>query len=763
MKGGLSRLSHEQIINKLAVSLGIQQEYTDNWGTLQHTCQDTNLNILKALGVDVDSEKRAEEAWHLWQGKQWSQLTEPTIVANLANLPDELLFQISVTQKGASQGSSIQQLEVALEVTDESGRVDNFFFSPKDLTLRESHVIESTLHERFGFPFPRLQALGYYRFHLSVSTKHERWSQMISVAVCPEQAYVPSSIEGDGRLAGIGVSLYGVRSEKNWGIGDFGDLKEILDWAADNLHASMVSLNPLHATFNRSPFNTSPYLPMSRFYRNFIYLDVPAMDDYQDSLEAQDLVNAPETQRLLTDVRTSDTVAYEKVAALKHKVLEKVFRSFLEKHWDGSNANTDPQKDFEDYVKREGAPLDHFAIFCALDSALRSQDPEMWVWSQWPAEYHRPDTDEVQQFAQSHQEEILFYKFVQWQIEKQLAQVQEYARDVGMSIGLYHDLALGVDRFSADFWAYQDFFVPGVRLGAPPDAFSQHGQDWGFTPPNMEKLRETGYDLFAKEIRKNCAFAGALRIDHVMRLFHLYCIPEGDLPKNGAYVFQPLHDLLRIVALESVRNKVVIIGEDLGTVPPQLRDVLAKANVLSYRLLYFEKDGQQNFILPQDYPELALVTITTHDLPTLAGFWMHADIGIREEAGLFKHYDAVLSASDDREADKGRLVTVLKELGLLSGAYENDVDPYAEMTQEIHAAVMGFLAITPAKLLVISLEDLCKEAAQQNLPGTISEYPNWSLKTKHTVKQLRSDPEVRRFCEVFRKVVERSGRNKHVV
>ncbi|MBW1741852.1 MAG: 4-alpha-glucanotransferase [Deltaproteobacteria bacterium] len=759
----MSKLSHEQIINALAVSLGIEQEYTDNWGTLQHTSLDTNQNILKALGVDVDTEARANKAWHVRQEDQWSQLAEPAIVASLANPPDELLFQVPASQETTSEGSSIPQLEVALEVTDESGRVHNFRFSSKDLTLRESHVIGNRLHKRWGFPFPRLQTLGYYRFHLSVSTEHERWSQAISVAVCPEQAYVPPTIEGDGRLAGIGISLYGVRSEKNWGIGDFGDLKEILCWAADNLNASMVALNPLHATFNRSPFNTSPYLPMSRLYRNFIYLDVPAMEDYKTSREAQDLVNQTETQRLLTDVRTSDTVAYEEVAALKHRVLEKVFRNFLERHWNGSNAKTDRQKDFEDYMEREGAPLDYFATFCALDAALRSQDPEMWVWSQWPAEYQRPDTEAVGQFAQAHWEEVLFYKFIQWQTEKQLAEVQEYARDLGMSIGLYHDLALGVDRFSADFWAYQDFFVRGLRLGAPPDAFSQHGQDWGFTPPNIEKLRETGYDLFAKEIRKNCACGGALRIDHVMRFFHLYCIPEGGLPKDGAYVSQPLHDLLGIVALESVRNKVVIVGEDLGTVPPQLRGVLAKANILSYRLLYFEKDEQQGFILPQNYPELALVTITTHDLPTLAGFWRHADIKIREEAGMFNDPQAVINASNERESDKRRLLDVLKVLELLPVSYDNNKSAHEEVSGEIHTAVMGFLAMTPAKLFLVSQEDLFKETDQQNLPGTTSEYPNWSLKMKHTVEQLSSDSEVRRFCEVFGKIVERSGRNNHVV
>jgi 4-alpha-glucanotransferase len=763
VKGGLSRLSYEQIIKELAVSLGIEQEYTDNWGTLQHTSLDTNLKILKALGIDIDTETRANEAWHARLENRRSQLTEPCVVASLASLPEELLFHIPGTDEAPSEGSPPHPLEVALQVEDESGHTQNFRFSLTDLTQHERLMIGGKPYQQWGLPFPDLRALGYYKFYLSASTGNRRWSQMIPVAVCPDQAFIPHALQEDKRAAGIGINLYGVRSEKNWGIGDFGDLKDILDWAADHLHANAVGLNPLHATFNRSPFNISPYMPMSRLYRNFIYLDIPAIEDFQDLRKAQELVDAPHIQRLIDELRTSDRVAYEDVANLKHMVLKEVFRGFLEKHWHTAEAKTSRQQEFEDYIEREGTSLDHFATFCALDAVLRSEDPEMWVWSQWPVQYHRPDTEAVREFVRVHWKQVLFYKFVQWQIEIQLARVQEYARGLGMSLGLYHDLALGVDRFSADFWANQDFFLPGLRLGAPPDAFSQHGQDWGLVPPNMERLRKTGYDLFVKEIRKNCTFGGALRIDHVMRFFHLYCIPEGDLPKEGAYVSQPLDDLLRIVILESVRNQALIIGEDLGTVPAEVRNVLAKAYVLSYRLLYFEKNSHQDFILPKDYPKLALVAITTHDLPTLAGFWTHTDIKIREEAGMFNSREAVISASAERETDKKKLVAVLKALGLLPGGYAYTWNAREEMTDEVYTAIMGFLAMTPAKLFLVSCEDLFKETDQQNMPGTISEYPNWSLKMKHTVRELWRDPELRRFSEIFGKVVGRSGRNKHVI
>lgn len=759
MKDHLDRLSYKQIIDGLAAFYGIESEYRDNWGRVQRTPTETKQKILKAIGVNVDTEAGANDTWHAREEGEWSRMTEPTIVASLSSLPNELMFQVPINAGGVSARSPTEDLEVSLEVADEHNIVRHFAFIYKDLSFFESRRIGSRIYERWGLPFPPLGTHGYYRFHLCVLTGGQQRSQTIFVAICPDKAYIPPALEGDRRSAGIAISLYGVRSNKNWGIGDFGDLKEIVEWVADDLHGGVIGVNPLHATFNRTPFNTSPYLPMSRFYRNFIYLDIPVMEDYRDSPEAQALVDAPETQRLLGELRASKTVEYERVAALKQKVLGEVFQSFLKNHWKRSGGKTERQNALENYIEREGIMLDNFATFCALDSAIRSRDPEVWTWSQWPPEYQQPDTKAVRRFRQEQWQAVLFHKYVQWQLEKQLAEVQSCARIRGMYIGLYHDLSLAIDRFSADFWAYQDFFIPKLRVGAPPDAFSQHGQDWGFPPPNVEKFRETGYDLFVKEIRKNCVFGGALRIDHVMRFFHLYCIPGDEPPTKGAYLSQPFEDLIRIVALESVRNKVVIIGEDLGTVPAYIRDILKESNILSYRLLYFEKNDQQDFIHPQDYPELALVTVSTHDLPTLAGFWTHRDIEVRKETGMFENPRAFIEAVAERTADKRKLLKLLQELGLLAGHCSTDVNAYPEITGEFHNAVVGFLALTPAKLFILSLEDLFKETDQQNFPGTTAEYPNWSLKMKYTLEQFRSDPKVKAFCGMLRNWIDKSGRN----
>ena len=751
----LSQLSYRDIIDRLATSCGIEPEYMDNWGRSQRTSLDTKQAMLTSMGLNVDSKVQARDAWDAREDAREAPMVEPTIVARLSDLPKGLVLQIPVEDPGGSMSSASQHLEGRLDVSDEQAMVRRFDFTSKDFLFCGNI---GGVHQRWELPFPQLTEWGYYRFHLSVQRKEQGWSESMFVVICPDKAYIPPAFHGGGRAAGIALSLYGIRSHKNWGVGDFGDLREIVRWVAEDLHGSVIGLNPLHALYNRKPYNTSPYLPMSRFYRNPIYLDIPAMEDYRESRQAQDLVRRWEAQGLLAELRTSETVQYEQVIGIKLKVLRRVFDTFMKNQWVRASGQSKRQRELKRYIAKEGFLLDNFATYCALDAAMRAKDQQMWTWPQWPAQYRQPDSDAVRQFQKEQHHEILFHKYVQWQLERQLKEVQVYATTLGACVGLYHDLALAVDRFSADCWAYQDFFVPGLRVGAPPDAFSPHGQDWGFPPMKMEKLRESGYGLFIKEIQKNCASGGALRIDHVMRFFHLYCIPEGSPPREGAYLSQPFEDLLNIVALESHRNQVMIVGEDLGTVPQHIRDTLSKRDIFSYRLLYFEKDDQGTPKLPQDYPELAVVTVGTHDLPTLVGFWTHRDIEVRKEAGLFQEQGAEARSARERETDKQNLVALLQDVGLL--AQEGGDAVYPTVTGELHYAVVGFLALTPAKLFMLSQEDLFKVRDQQNLPGTTVEYPNWSVKARYTVEQLRSEPQATAFGAMFRDWVDRTGRYK---
>lgn len=560
---------------------------------------------------------------------------------------------------------------------------------------------------------PASLPLGYHELRTSDGTTR--------IIVTPESAHpVPQ-----GRRTGLGVMLHGLRSGRNWGCGDFRDLTDLIDWAVPALGADFIALNPLHAIHNRRPFNTSPYLPNSIFHRNFIYLDVEAVAGFE--LVAPQSCDDVERAQL----RTSAEVQYERVAELKRRVLQQIFDA------------APPAPEAIAWIASEGDILRLYATYCALDEHIHADNSDIWIWQDWPPEFQSPDTPAVADFAETHSSRILFHGWLQWLIDQQLEAVQKHALKAGMSIGLYHDLALATDRFGADLWAWRDFFIPGCRVGAPPDDFSPTGQDWSFPPPNSSRHRQDGYRLFALSIRKSLRHGGALRIDHVMRIFRLYWIPPGANAGNGAYVRDRADELVRILALESRRAGAIIVGEDLGTVEPGVRETLARFGILSYRLLYFERDGAA-FKPPAAYPHRALVSTTTHDLPTIAGFWTGADIEVRLAVGTID--DAAATAQrENRARDKYSLVSALISETLLPPGYVHEVAGISELTGELHYAIMGYLAKTPSALWLVNQEDLTKESAQQNVPGTTSAYPNWSRKMRYTIEELRTSP-VPRDC-----------------
>jgi 4-alpha-glucanotransferase len=447
-------------------------------------------------------------------------------------------------------------------------------------------------------------------------------------------------------------------------------------------------------------------------------------------------------------------VEYERVYALKLRFLKLLFQAFLDDDWRNSTARAAQLKK---YIESEGPLLDRFAVHSALDQAIHKECPEVWNWRSWPEQYQDPESAATREFARKHGRTVLFHKYMQWQLDLQLAEAQQHALDRGLGIGLYHDLALATDRFGSDLWAHRPFFISGCRVGAPPDGFSPKGQDWGFPPPNSDRHFDDGYRLFAESIRKNCRHGGALRIDHVMRFFRLYWIPDGMDATAGTYVRDRFQALLSVLALESVRNQVLIIGEDLGTVPDQAREILHQFGILSYRLLYFEQNNGR-FRSPQEYPRDALVSATTHDLPTLAGFWLGRDIDARRDAGLLADDGAYQSMRADRAREKQKLLDLLWELKLLPDWFARDAAQVPELVGELHNAIVGFLASTPSKLMLLNQEDLLKQVEQQNLPGSTEEYPNWRRKMKCTVEELWTSDEIRDFAQMFRTWLERTGR-----
>jgi 4-alpha-glucanotransferase len=730
--------AHAQLLDEAALEWRILPEYWDIWRKKHVTPPQTKRAILRGFGVDSDSAEGIRRALDERRRREWQRPLQPALVVT----DDDLKAPVRVPLHHASGTMSVR---VRLEDGGErSHEVALGALPAADHTEIDGQgYVEKLVELPPGLP------AGYHELQIHIAGAVQASTRLI---VAPARAYQPEFLTQNGRAAGIAVALYGLRSSRNWGCGDLSDLYPLVDWAAGDLAVSFVALNPLHAIHNRRPYNTSPYLPNCIYYQNFLYLDVEAVEDFQHSRRARQAWGSDSVQAEVQALRNSEHVEYERVAALKLRLLKLAYASFLRE----LRKRSPRAQRFLEFTEAEGDLLERFATYCALDEHIHRSDPDAWIWPQWPEEYQDPESDATREFRRKRWRSVTFYKYLQWLLDGQLSAIHEYARQ-RLRIGLYHDLALATDRFGSDLWSHRRFFVPGCRVGSPPDDFSPTGQDWGFPPPQTDYHRENGYRLFAEGIRKNCRHGGALRIDHVMRFFRLYWIPDGIDATAGAYVRDRYEDLVRILTLESVRQKVLIVGEDLGTVEAAVQKALAKSGIFSYRLLYFEKHENGEFKLADEYPKQALVSSTTHDLPTLGGFWTGEDIRARRTAGTIDEAGE-REQWTSREREKQRLLDLLFAEGLLPEHCPRNATRLPEWTGELHYAAIGFLSSTPSQLLAINQEDLTKEIHQQNLPGTTWQYPNWGRKMRFSVEELKGDSLARDFTAMFRGWLERTGR-----
>ena len=727
-------------LEQAAHAWGIETSYWDVWGREHRASPAVQTAILGSLGVDASSSAALLRAREEREQRRWLLPLPPNVFLAVGQSA-EIAVSLPVDRAGA-------QSVLAIQLEDGGSRT--FPVALAEIAVLEEGAAAGRRFVRKQIPLPADLPPGYHQLSLEIAGEAFPPARLI---VHPSRTYQPEWLEA-GRAAGLAVSLYGLRSRRNWGCGDTTDLKALIDWVAEQPGASFIGLNPLHDIPNRYPYNISPYLPNSSFYRNPIYLDIEQMEDFQRSPRAVALLASPAVQREIAALRATELVEYERAYRLKLRFLKLLFQTFLIE-W---RAKTPRAGELAAYIEREGDLLACFAVHAALDQAMHRRCRDVWNWQGWPQEYQDPQSAATRAFARKHWRSVLFHKYVQWQLDRQLGAAQEHARRRGLSIGLYHDLALATDRFGADLWAHRGFFASGCRVGAPPDSFSPKGQDWAFPPPLAARHEQDGYRLFAESIRKNSRHGGALRIDHVMRFFRLYWIPDGLEATEGTYVRDHFEALLAVLALESVRQKVLVVGEDLGTVPDYVRDVLQRFGIRSYRLLYFERDPSGAFHPPRAYPRNALVSVTTHDLPTLAGFWEGRDIDQRRDAGLLPDEATYRAMREDRIREKQQLLDRLMELKLLPDWFPPSARDVPELTGELHNAIVGFLASTPAELMLLNQEDLLKQTEQQNLPGTTIQYPNWRHKMKCTVEELWTSEEVQAFTKMFRAWLERTGR-----
>lgn len=732
----------ETLLAELAALCGLEPQYFDNAGKVHVTAPSTQEAILTAMGClcqtvdDLHQEVARRQHW------PWTELVEPVLALSQSQLP--AAWNLYLPLPGGELSSD---LEVTWELMDKEDRCLHRAVLGPNLHLNETRRLGEATYGRVMLPLPADLSLGYYDLQVwAHASKFQKQGRLLLI-IAPDQVYIPEVLTRQ-RLWGFNLPLYALRSFQNWGIGDCRDLRNVLA-VGSRLKADIIGLNPLHHLGAHLQDSISPYYPTSRCYPDPLYLDLNQVPEMSACPEAQDYLARPEIRQSLTLLREGDQVRYAEVARLKYAVLAKLLDTFVKDHGGPDAPRTARGLDFAAFLDQQGEGLRRFATFLALSEDWQAQGKTYLTWQEWPAAFLDPDGPAVAEFARSHERQLSCHLYAQWLLSRQLQETQAEAQQRHLALGLYLDLAVGVNPGGFDTWVNQDQFALTIDIGAPPDDFSPLGQNWGLAPLNPHQLRIQGYRYLQAMLRQNCPAGGALRIDHVMGLFRLYWIPRGASPAQGAYVRYPAEEMLKILALESVRQQTLIVGEDLGTVAPQIREQLSKYQVFSTRLFYFERQADGAFSQPAHYPENAQASITTHDLPTLMGFWEGRDINLRQELRLFPDDQAVAHAWEDRRRAKAALIALLLDKGWFDRETALTLSARAELPQQVKWGVIAHLAQTPCRLVLLSLEDLFSWRDQQNLPGTKDEYPNWRLKLPLPVEEIAQAPEPLQAAEIM--------------
>ncbi len=670
---------------ELAHARGVATEYWDWTGRHVEVSAATIRTVLAALGIDASTDADVDAAIVDQVDALWRRTLPPTVVCREGWTP---WISIHVPH-GA-------QVWVDIELEDGSIRparqVDRWV-APRWVDGAE--VGQAT------FELPGDLPLGWHRLraHVTSTTGAPGTEATSTLVVTPERLELPSALR-DHRVWGLMAQVYQVRSRRSWGIGDLADLGDLAAWGGHELGADFVLVNPLHAAEPTAPMEPSPYLPTTRRFANPIYLrveDIPEVA-YLGPTRRAHVEALAARARALTQV---DHIDRDAVWELKSRALRLVFEQGLE----GRRAI-----DFERYCGREGEGLLTFATWSAL------AEVHGLPWTTWPTELQDPASPEVAAFADEHRDRVDFHRWLQWLLDGQLADLQRDVKAAGMSLGVVHDLAVGVHPHGADAWGLGGALARGITVGAPPDQFNQLGQNWNQPPWHPDRLAELGYAPYRDMLRTVLKDSGGIRVDHIIGLFRLWWVPEGHSADEGTYVRYDHEALIGILALEAQRAGAVVIGEDLGVVEPWVRDYMEERGILGTSILWFEKTEDGRVRPPEDYRELCLSTVTTHDLPPTAGFLGLEHVAVRDRLGLLTRPVEEERAAE--EASIGAVRDALAERGLVG-----PVSTVPETVRSLHR----FLARTPSRMLGVAVPDLVGDRRSVNQPGTQDEYPNWRV------------------------------------
>jgi 4-alpha-glucanotransferase len=572
-----------------------------------------------------------------------------------------------------------------------------------------------------GIRLHGVKAIGYHTLEMGQAR--------LTLAVAPARCVGIADIANRERLAGVAAQIYGLRHAGDCGIGDMSGVTALAQAAAARGLESLA-LSPVHAVFAAESRQFSPYSPSNRLFYNALHADAASVLGNERIARARTTagVDLP-----ISELESSSLVDWEASTRAKMAVLRHLFEDFAATDL-SANPAIGLAGDFGTFCSDRGATLQEHALFEALHQARLEADPEQPNWNRWPAIWRDPRSAAVGKFAAQNRREILFHCFLQWLADRSFAGAQQQARTAGMTIGLIADLAVGMSAAGSYAWAHKDHVLSGLQIGAPPDLFNANGQNWGLTTLSPRALQMQGYGPFIATLRACMRHAGGLRVDHAMGFLRLWVIPQGATAAEGAYIAYPVSDLFRLTALESHRHRAIVIGEDLGTVPAGFRERLARAGIYRMSVLWFARNGKR-FIPPHDWPSLAVAMTSTHDLPTVAGWWRGADLDARASCGLLRDAQAERKV---RSSERDALWAAFKSAKVAEG----EAPAAAEASPIVDAAV-HFVAKAKAQLALLPLEDALGLERQPNMPGTIAEYPNWRYRYEAEAASMLDETSVR--------------------
>jgi len=694
----MSPPSSVRLLHQLARLYGVQTAYYDVNHLRQQASEESLLAVLRSLGAPVLSFQDVPSAWHERQQVLWQQMIEPVIVAWNDKLP---LVGVRLPH---SEADTVMNCHLKLENDEER----QWQWRGDEGKLLETGEVEGTKYVAKQMLLPGDLPLGYHRLTVEIRGRQEE-SLVISA---PMKAYSPSMGPGD-RQWGAFIPLYALHTQRSWGAGDYSDLIELTEWTGD-MGGQVIATLPLLPTFiDDHIFEPSPYLPVSRLLWNEFFLDIFRVPELQDCLSAQDLLESAPLQDEIRILRNSALVDYRQQMALKRKVLEALSRCFFGKE-------SRRQENLQQFTKANPIVEDYARFRATFEKQGVS-------WLVWP----QPMREGLLREGDYNESDRRYHIYVQWLAHEQMTDVSDKAR--GRGLQLYLDLPVGVHPDGYDVWREREIFIPDASAGAPPDTVFLNGQNWAFQPLHPERIREQGYRYVIACLRHHLQHTGILRIDHVMGLHRLFCIPDGMESRHGVYVRYRAEELYALLAIESQRHSTIIVGEDLGTVPSYVRPAMRKHSIYRMYVAYYELASDTQRGLPS-VPSKSVASLNTHDMPPFAAFWQGLDIEERRMIGFLDKASAKKERNRSQRLKKA-LIASLRDRGWLPEA--------ANGTAAVLKGCLSFLAASQARMLLVNLEDLWFETQPHNIPSTGKEdYPNWQRRAQYAFEQFCQLPQV---------------------